>query len=224
VLVCVEEKHRAVTPEHFLRAVAVVDVEIGDENAIDAVPALSVPRADRDVVEDAEAHTAARGRVMSRRSNRAERVSRAARHDSLHARHDRSRSRQCGIPGAGRELRVASAERPPAGRDLGADLIHVGQCVNRENFVFACRPRCRHRHASQPFERANALEYRRHSLRTLGMVRAGLVLERGGVVEDLSGRGLSHKPSEAGILGQPDARANRGIEDKVATSGKHALA
>ncbi len=49
-------EHVRVAPEDVLRAVAVMDVEIDDRDALGAVDGLGVARGDRRVVEEAEAH------------------------------------------------------------------------------------------------------------------------------------------------------------------------
>ena len=59
--------HARVAPEDVLRAVAVVDVEIDDRDALDAVGRLGVARGDRGVVEEAEAHRRRRLGVMAGR-------------------------------------------------------------------------------------------------------------------------------------------------------------
>ena len=63
-----EEKHRAIGVENILRAVAVMDVPIGDQNAPDAVLLLGVARGDGDGVEDAETHSAHRRGMMAGRA------------------------------------------------------------------------------------------------------------------------------------------------------------
>ena len=54
--------HRLVGPENILRAVAVMDVEIDDGGAGDAVAALGIARGNSGVVEKAETHRPCRSR------------------------------------------------------------------------------------------------------------------------------------------------------------------
>ena len=63
-----------VAPEDVLRAVAVVDVEVDDRDALDAVRGLGVARGDRGVVEEAEAHRRRRFGVVAGRTRRHEGV------------------------------------------------------------------------------------------------------------------------------------------------------
>ena len=51
-----------------------VHVPVGDEDPLDAVSSRGVARADRDIVENAEAHAAALRRMMTRRPHGAERI------------------------------------------------------------------------------------------------------------------------------------------------------
>ena len=56
------EQHRFIRPENILRAIAVMDVEIDDGDALGAMGGLRVARRDRDIVEEAEAHRISRRR------------------------------------------------------------------------------------------------------------------------------------------------------------------
>ena len=66
------EEDRVVVAEDLLGAVAVVDVPIDDRHAPDPELGLRVPRSDRDVVEQAEAHRAAGQRVVAGRADERE--------------------------------------------------------------------------------------------------------------------------------------------------------
>ena len=65
------EEDAVVVPEDRLRAVAVVDVEVDDRDALEAELALRRARRDRDVVEQAEAHRPVGQRVVARAAGRA---------------------------------------------------------------------------------------------------------------------------------------------------------
>ncbi len=69
-----KEADLAVPPEDVLCAVAMVDVEIHDQDAVQAVIVSSGLGGDGDVVQQAEPHSTAGDRVVSRRPHQAERV------------------------------------------------------------------------------------------------------------------------------------------------------
>ena len=64
------EQHRRVGVEDVVRPVAVVHVPVEDQHPLDAVRGARVRRADRDVVEEAEAHRAGRLGVVAGRPQR----------------------------------------------------------------------------------------------------------------------------------------------------------
>ena len=72
VLVQADEEDVGVVVEAGLCAVAVVDVEVDDRDPADAVGALQMPRGDRDIREQAEAHRAGRLGMVPRRPDRGE--------------------------------------------------------------------------------------------------------------------------------------------------------
>ncbi len=61
-----DEENRGVTVEDVLRAVAVVHVKVEDENPLQPVDPLRMPRCDGDAAEDAEAHGAGGYGVVAR--------------------------------------------------------------------------------------------------------------------------------------------------------------
>ena len=67
-------EHRPVVVKAVLGAVPVVEVEIDDEYAAEAVFLFQVPGPDGNVVENAETHRPSRLRVMSRRPDEREAV------------------------------------------------------------------------------------------------------------------------------------------------------
>ena len=73
ILVSGDVEHGRIVVEGVLRSVAVVDIEIDDSNAVEAVRAAGQRSGDRDAVEDAEAHRLRRLGMMPRRADKAER-------------------------------------------------------------------------------------------------------------------------------------------------------
>ena len=67
-----EEHYLGIFIEDVLRAVAVVDIPVGDQDAREAVHLLGVVSGQGDVVEKAETHALARRGVMPGRPNQAE--------------------------------------------------------------------------------------------------------------------------------------------------------
>ena len=68
-----DHQHARVAGEDLLGAVAVVDVEVDDRDALEAVRGERVRRADGDVVEETEPHRAIALGMVPRRPHRAER-------------------------------------------------------------------------------------------------------------------------------------------------------
>jgi len=66
--------HAGIGPENLLRAVAVMDVEIDDRDALQAVPLLRMPRRDRHIVEEAETHGPRGLGMVAGRAHRHERI------------------------------------------------------------------------------------------------------------------------------------------------------
>ena len=87
MLVEADEEDGRVVLEAGLRAVAVVDVEVDDRDAPDAVVALQVAGGDRDVGEEAESHRPVGLGVVARRADGGEGATRLAGH---HASQQRS--------------------------------------------------------------------------------------------------------------------------------------
>ena len=114
-----------IVPEDVLGAVAVVDVEIDDGDALDAVRRLRVPGGDRRVVEEAEAHRRRRLGVVAGRPCGDEGVVDAA-HDDLVDGECRSAGRaQSRFEGAGRHRRVGIELDRALGRAGALDRLDV---------------------------------------------------------------------------------------------------
>ena len=103
--------HGRIVPEDVLGAVAVMDVEIHDRDALGAMRFLRVPRGDGGVVEEAEAH---RGRdlgVMSGRAGRDESVASLAAHHLVDREDGAARGAKRGLERARRHGRVLHRAR-----------------------------------------------------------------------------------------------------------------
>jgi len=96
-----------VGPEDVLRAVAVVDVEIHDRDALGTVADTGVVGCDGGVREQAEAHGAVGLGVVPRRAHLAERVGEAARHHLVDRIEPGADGAQGGVHAAGRHHRIA---------------------------------------------------------------------------------------------------------------------
>ena len=116
-----DHQHPRIGGEDVLGAVAVMDIEIDDGHALDAVSGHRVRGADRDVVEEAEAHRAVALGMMTGRANRAERGAALAGYDEVRREHDGAR----GMTGRGQRMRVhrrVGIEKMESGRwALGLD-------------------------------------------------------------------------------------------------------
>src|SRR4029450_3394474 len=81
---------RVVAIEEVLGAVAVMDVEVDDEDSLPGGAPLQVPRGPRDLVEEPEPHGALARGVVSGRADGAERVPRAPGRDLIDGREQRA--------------------------------------------------------------------------------------------------------------------------------------
>ena len=120
-----EEEHRAVGIENILRAVAVMDVPIGDQHPPDAMLALSVARRDRDGVEDAEAHAAHRRGMMARRPADGNGIGNPLLDDRIHGVQRSAGGAQRRIEGLRRNDGVAGRELMKSFEDLALGQLNV---------------------------------------------------------------------------------------------------
>ena len=171
--------HGRIVPENVLGAVAVMDVEIHDRDALGAMRFLRVPRGDGRVVEEAEAH---RGRdlgVMAGRAGRDESVARPAAHHLVDREDGAARGAKRGIEGPWRHKGVG-VERDPAGfwRRL-PDRVDINLRMNAgdRGIVgerrFVSREHLKRLALERAFNRA-------HPVGPLGMALAHVVFEAGG--------------------------------------------
>ena len=98
--------HGLVRPENILRAVAVMDVEVDDRGARDAVMVLRIARRDGGIVEQAEAHRPRDLGVMAGRARRDEGIRRLLRHHFVDGVHRAARRAQRRLEAAGRHRGV----------------------------------------------------------------------------------------------------------------------
>ena len=175
--------HGRIVPEDVLGAVAVVDVEIHDRDALGAVRRLGVPRGDGGVVEEAEAH---RGRdlgVMSGRAGRDEGVADLAAHHLVDREDRASRGAKRGLEGARRHGRVLVEGGQAVLRRRRPDRLDVLLRVDaRDRGKIGARRGVARQHLKRlalerAFDRAQAVG-------PLGMALAHVVREAGGVGDD----------------------------------------
>ena len=91
VLVDAREKDVRVAAEHLLGPVAVMNIEIHDEDLLDVVMVFQVAGRDGDVVEEAEAHGLRPAGVVTGGAHGAERPCVTALLDTVDGGHERSR-------------------------------------------------------------------------------------------------------------------------------------
>ncbi len=132
------EQDARVVSEDLLGAVAVVDVEIDDRHALQAMLVQRVGRAYRNVVEDAKAHGARAFGVMARRAHAAERGVGAVVQHQVHAAHGcagRAPGGDQRVPGHHR-VAIVQADHCIVGRDAGDDPVDIAFGVHARQ-VFA---------------------------------------------------------------------------------------
>ena len=110
--------HGRIVPKDVLDAVAVMDVEIHDRDALGAMRFLRVPGGDGGVVEEAEAHRRRDFGVMAGRAGRDKGVANPAAHHLVDREDRASRGAQRGLERA-RRHRCVGVERDPAGFGRG---------------------------------------------------------------------------------------------------------
>ena len=157
MLMRVEEQDRTIVPEDFLGAVAVMHIPIDDQHALDPVIPPRVPRANRDVVEHAEAHSAIRGRVMSRRAHGAKRALCFSAHDCVNRRHHRTRRGQRGAKRS-REISVSPvlSVRRPAAISVRTFFRYSDECTEQHVIVGGWL-RCSYRQTALGCDRVNSV-------------------------------------------------------------------
>ena len=92
------------------RTVAVVHVPIHNQHALQAMPALRIPRGDSQVIEEAESHPAAGDGMMAGRPHRAEGVARLTRDHGVDGLQHAARRLRRDVPGIRRDVGIAGAQ------------------------------------------------------------------------------------------------------------------
>ena len=126
--------------EDRLRAVAVVDVPIEDQDALGSAGIDRVPRRDRGVVEEAEAHCPVALGVMAGRTQAAERRGRLGREQELGSRGGTAGCSRSGLERIGCRHRV-HVDHAPATRAEGFDRVDVSRVVNASELLARRRRR-----------------------------------------------------------------------------------
>jgi hypothetical protein len=175
--------------EDVLGAVAVVDVEVDDHHALQAVRLDGVARRDRDVVEDAEPHGARAARVVPRGADGAERRLRLVFHYEIDCKHRRASGAQRGVQGVRVHRRVRVEVHGAGLRRHFADRPHVLHRMHpRELLVGGERRFEPGQDRIEPRGDELVLD-RREPLRPLGMMASHLVLEAIGMRYEGGGHG-----------------------------------
>ena len=129
------QHHARLVVKNVLRAVAVMHVEIRDRDAPQAVLRQRVRRADRDVIEDAEAHRARALGMVAGRADVAKGVLGLARHHQIDAQHHRARRAQCGRIAERVHRRVAVELHDAVQRRAGLDGIDVARSMHAQQLL-----------------------------------------------------------------------------------------
>ena len=182
-------QHAGIALEDVLGAVAVVDVEVDDRDAFEAVRLEGVRGADGDVVEEAEAHRAAALGVVPGRPHGAERGRALLLQHEVDAEHDGAGGVAC----RGQRVRVERGVRVEVVQSLlgarGLDLEHVGAVVDARDLIVAGGGRRVVAQVLVDPRGDHAVADRHQPLRTLGVVRAHLVEQRRRVGDERGGHG-----------------------------------
>ena len=175
--------HGRIVPKNVLGAVAVMDVEIHDCDALGAVRFLRVPRGDGGVVEEAEAH---RGRdlgVMSGRAGRDEGVASLAAHHLVDREDRAARGAKRGLERARRHGGVLVERRATVFWRSRSDRVDVllRMDASDRGIVGKRRGIARQRLKRLALERAFD---RTHPVGPLGMPLAHVMRETGGMRDE----------------------------------------
>ena len=128
-----EEGHARVVVEHLLRPVAVMDVEIDDQDPVQFVPCQGIGGGDGHVPEQAEAHRGVLAGVMTGRPDQAHRTSILPGHDIGDRLDGRAGGEASGPRRAGADPGIG-LDQAAAGPVEGRDMIHVQGRVDASQF------------------------------------------------------------------------------------------
>ena len=105
--------HGSIVPEDVLNSIAVVNVEIDDDDALGAMGGLRMPGGDPRVIEEAEAHRRRGFRVVPGRTRGDEGVARLPGHHLVDCEHRPAGRSQGGLESAGRHRSVGVDRSQP---------------------------------------------------------------------------------------------------------------
>lgn len=130
-----EEQDRGVFVENVLRAVSVMDVPVGNQDAFNAMALLGVAGGDCDIVEDAKTHAAVGRSVMAGRTEHAERVVDFSGHHRVDSLQHTADGIQRDFERAGTDDGIAGAEMRRTRSDVAPGQSDVAAGVAERQFV-----------------------------------------------------------------------------------------
>jgi hypothetical protein len=117
-----EEEHRGIREEDVLRAIAVVNIPIDDEDAFQTMDRAGVRRGQSDVVEQAKAHAMGGRGMMAGGPHQAQRRPVATAQDSVHGRDTGTGRGEGHLERVGRDDGVRIKQSAPMLGDLAGAL------------------------------------------------------------------------------------------------------
>ena len=132
-----EEKNAGVAVENVLGAVAVVDVPIGDQDALGVVDLLGVAGGDGYIIKYAEAHAARGGGVVTGRADGGESVAHAVSENGVDGGQAGAGGHQGDVEGVDAERGVAGAEQPGLARHVMPDHLDISARVDQVQVLVA---------------------------------------------------------------------------------------
>ena len=174
ILVSRDVQHARVVIETVLRAVAVMQVPIHDQDTAQAEPRAQILRAHGHAVEQTEPHRAVAFGVVARRAYQGEAVVHLAFHDRVQHAQQPAAGQQCGLvrPRTDARIRVERRGRLSGRRRHAPDQAGV---VNQRDFLMGGEPG-REPHEPRAPIRLHAAQQAADPVRAFGMPGAGVVL------------------------------------------------
>ena len=178
-------KQDVVVPgKHFLGAVAMMDIEVHDQDFADVVGMLQVARSHGDVVEQAEAHGSGVSRMMPRRPHRAERRCVFSRKNVIDSGYNSSGGVEGRFERFLRNRRIGRVEVLRSLRAGLADPLDVPGVMDVREFLYGSAPRL------HPLEQAGItvftkrLHNHRYPRRTFRVPDAGVMFKKYIMIEN----------------------------------------
>jgi len=168
-------QHARVVLEDVLAPVAVVDVEVDEGDALQAVEVGGVPDPDGDVVEEAESHRGGALGVVARRTHAAERRRRLAGEHQVGRQHDGARRAQGGDGGERVHVRVRVHVDVAFQRRRAERLLHMLGRVGPRELRLRRQRRLVHAHVVEQAAKEQPVMDGGQPRRRLRMARAHLV-------------------------------------------------